>query len=226
MGRTPSTSRLSRWTLCAPAASLLWGAFAAVAPLASQAPRVNLMVTLAPEKNPGAGRRPWIQVRDLLADRRWSDALDQAFPIRMQFRLEIWRSREGWLDDFQRATEWTMVIQREPLQDVYRVTRILLQGPEQFQFATRDDLARWVRQVNQVEVLPRGTGTFYYNVLLRITALSDEDMEELERFLAGDTATTPRQPSSIGRSLRRFLLRLGGLPLQDLDERSERFVVR
>ncbi|HLB53504.1 MAG TPA: DUF4390 domain-containing protein, partial [Gemmatimonadales bacterium] len=175
----------------------------------------------------GGARKPLIQVRDLLADRTWAQALDQAFPIRMEFRLEIWRSREGWLDDFQRATEWSMVIQREPLQDVYRITRILLSGPEDFRFATRDDLDRWVRQVNQIDVVPRGTGSFYYNVLLRITALSDEDMEELERFLSGADPEAPRQqPSTLGRSVRRFLLRMAGLPLQDLEARSERFVVR
>jgi len=120
-----------------------------------------------------------------------------------------------------------MVIQREPLQDVYRITRILLSGPEDFRFATRDDLDRWVRQVNQIDVVPRGTGSFYYNVLLRITALSDEDMEELERFLSGADPEAPRQqPSTLGRSVRRFLLRMAGLPLQDLEARSERFVVR
>ncbi len=207
-------------------AAFLFALCAASTAVQAQSPRVSLAVSLGPEPSPGAGRHAWIQVRDLLADRTWVDALDQAFPIRMQFRLEIWRSREGWLDDFQRATEWTMVIQREPLQDVYRVTRILLSGPEQFQFATRDELARWVRQVNRIEVLPRGSGTFYYNVVLQLSTLSIEDMEELERFLAGDTANTPRPPSSIGRSLRRFLLRLAGLPSQDLQARSERFVIR
>jgi len=211
-------------------APLIWfllGSALAAPPVSAQTPRVNLVVTLSPETNPGSARKPWIQVRDLLADRTWSQALDQAFPIRMEFRLEIWRSREGWLDDFQRATEWSMVIQREPLQDVYRVTRILLSGPEDFRFATRDELGSWVRQVNQIDVVPRGTGTFYYNVLLRITALSDEDMEELERFLSGADPEAPRrQPSSLGRSLRRFLLRMAGLPLQDLETRSEKFVVR
>ena len=196
-------------------------------PLGAQAERVSLAVTLSPDPEPSGGRRPLIQVRNLLADRTWSQALDQAFPIRLEFRLEIWRSRPGWLDDFQRATEWSVVIQREPLQDVYRYTRILLAGPEDFRFPTRDELARWVGQVNLINVLPRGTGTFYYNVSLRISALSDEDMRELERFLSGANPDADvRPPSSLGMAVRRFLLRMAGLPLQQLSGRSETFLVR
>ncbi|HLG05980.1 MAG TPA: DUF4390 domain-containing protein [Gemmatimonadales bacterium] len=206
---------------------LLLGLGLAAAPVAAQTPRVRLTVALSPDSTSRGARLPWIQVHDLLADRTWSEALDQAFPIRLEFRLEIWRSRVGWVDNFERATEWSVVIQREPLQDVYRVTRIVRSGPEDFRFATRDDLDRWVRQVIEPEVEPSRSGTFYYSVQLRISALSDEEMEELERFLSGADPDSPRRPpSSLGRSIRRFLLRVAGMPLQDLEARSEPFTVR
>jgi hypothetical protein len=194
--------------------------------LVAQAPRVGLSVRLSPDSTPGGARRPWIQVRNLIADPVWSEALDRTFPVRLEFRLEIWRSRDGWIDDFERATEWSLVIQREPLQDVFRVTRILLSGPEEFRFATRNELDAWIRQVTQVEALPRGTGSFYYNVTLRISALSDEDVEELERFLSGDPNAPRRESSPLMRALRGFFLRMAGLPVQLLESRSERFVVR
>jgi hypothetical protein len=196
------------------------------APAASQNPRVAVVVGLAPQAEPNGARRAMVQVQDLLSDQRWSGALDQSFPIRLSFRLEILRTREGWIDDFQRATEWTTVIQREPLEDQYRVTRILLSGPEEFRLTTREELDRWVRAINLVDALPQGTGTFYYTVTLRITALSDEDMEELDRFLAGLPANPSRERSSIGRSLRRFLLRVAGLPGEELEVRSPTFAVR
>ncbi len=195
-------------------------------PAAAQGGRVSLSLRLSPDSTLEGARRPWIQVRDLIGDPTWSEALDQTFPVRLLFRLEIWRGRGGLIDDFQRATEWSLVIQREPLQDVYRVTRILQSGPEEFRFATRDELAAWIRQVNQVDVLPRGSGTFYYNVILRISALSDEDMEELERFLSGDPGAPRRQPSPIVRAMRNFFLRMAGLPQQQLEARSEKFGVR
>jgi hypothetical protein len=198
----------------------------AAAPATAQAPRVSLVVALGPDNLPLHARRARVQVRDLLGDKRWSDALEQLFPIRLSFRLEIWRSRDGWIDEFQRAAEWSTVIQREPLQDQYRVTRLLLSGPEEFRFATREELDRWLRYTTEVDALPEGTGSFYYTVTLTITALSNEDMEALERFLAGQPAA-PAQPenNSIGKRVRQFLLRIAGLPWEELEVKSEKFRV-
>ena len=77
-----------------------------------------------------------------------------------------------------------------------------------------------------MDALPAGTGTFYYTVTLTITALSNEDMEALERFLAGQPAA-PAQPenNSIGKRVRQFLLRIAGLPWEELEVRSEKFRV-
>ena len=198
-----------------------------VVPFAAGQPRVGLVVGLHQQAEPNGARRALVQVQDLLADLRWSQALDQSFPIRLSFRLEIWRSREGWVDDFQRATEWSTVIQWEPLEDQYRVARILRSGAEEYRFTSKEELDKWVRAINLVDALPTGTGTFYYNVTLRITALSDEDMEELERFLSGQSgAPVPPQRSSIGRSVRRFLLRMAGLPWEELQVKSGKFTVR
>ncbi|HEU5219912.1 MAG TPA: DUF4390 domain-containing protein [Gemmatimonadales bacterium] len=206
-------------------AALALGSLAA-APVSAQTPRVSLSVALGPDNLPMHARRARVQVRDLLGDKRWSDALEQLFPIRLSFRLEIWRSRDGWIDEFQRAAEWSTVIQREPLQDQYRVTRLLLSGPEEFRFATRDELERWLRYTTEVDALPQGTGSFYYTVTLTITALSNEDMEKLERFLAGQDAA-PVQPenNSLGKRVRQFLLRIAGLPWEELEVRSEKFRV-
>ena len=195
-------------------------------PVAGQTTRVGLVLGLDQQAEANGARRALVQVQDLLRDPRWSTALEQSFPIRLSFRLEIWRSREGWVDDFQRATEWSTVIQWEPLEDQYHVTRILLSGAEEFRFASKDLLDHWISAINKVDALPQGKGNFYYTVTLRITALSDEDMEELERFLAGQAAAPGRERSSIGRSVRRFLLRMAGLPWEELEAKTGKFAVR
>ena len=206
----------------APALFLLVG-LALAAPAAAQTERVSLVVRLAPSREASGARRVRVTVRDLLQDPRWSQALDQSFPIRLSFRLEIWHARAG-LDELQRATEWSTVVQREPLEEQFRVTQILLSGPVEHRYATREELSRALGTTSEVDALPTGTGTFYYNVTLRITALSDEDMEELERFLAGDpTAPPASEGGSIGRSVRRLLLKMAGLPSQELEARSEQF---
>jgi hypothetical protein len=193
---------------------------------ASQTPRVGLVVGLWSKPEPNGARRAMVQVQDLLNDPTWSQALDQNFNIRLSFHMEIWRSREGWIDDFQRSTEWSTLIQKEPLEGQYKVTRIVLSGSEEFRFTTREELDKWVGSINLVDALPQGTGTFYYTVTLRITPLTDEEMEELERFLAGQSAVPPGPGgSSIGKSVRRFLLRLAGLPWEELEARSGKFTV-
>jgi Domain of unknown function (DUF4390) len=195
-------------------------------PAVSQTPHVGLVAGLWSKPEPNGARRAMVQVQDLLNDPSWLQALEQAFPIRLTFRLEIWHSRQGWIDEFQRATEWTTVIQKELLEDQYRVTRILAASPEEFRFSTRDELDRWIKQVNLVDALPQGTGTFYYSVSLRITALTDDQMDELERFLSGQSEPPSDQPpGSLARRVRRFLLRLAGLPEEFLEARTAKFTV-
>lgn len=200
---------------------------ATTAPSVAQNARVGLSVQLSPDSTPNGARRPRVQVRDLVADKRWAEALSQSFPIRLNFTLEVWRSRDGWIDEFQRAIQWATVIQREALQDQYRVTRIFLAGPEEFRFSTLDELDRWIRVPNEVDALPNGAGSFYYAVTLKISALSDEDMEELEQFLAGQSVNPVRsERGSVGRGLKRFMLRLAGLPGEERKAQTGRFQVR
>ena len=209
------------------AALLLLALGSGLAPsAASQTPRVGLVVGLWSKPEPNGARRAMVQVQDLLKDPTWAQALDQNFNIRLSFHLEIWRSRQGWMDDFQRSTEWSTLIQKEPLEGQYKVTRIVLSGPEEFRFTTREELEKWVGSINLVDALPQGTGSFYYVVTLRITPLTDEEIEELERFLAGQSAAPPGPGGgSLGKSVRRFLLRLAGLPWEELEARSEKFSV-
>jgi hypothetical protein len=196
------------------------------APVEAQEQRVELRVSLGPDSFPMKARPAWVQVLNLLADKRWSEALEQLFPVRLDYRLEIWRARGGWIDEFQRATEWSTVVQKEPLQDQYRVTLLLLSGPQELRFPTQNELARYLNYTNQVDALPTGTGTFYYTVTLTITALSEKDIEALERFLAGQPAA-PAVPerNSLMQRFRQLLLRAAGLPWDELEGKSPSFRV-
>ena len=75
--------------------------------------------------------------------------------------------------------------------------------------------------------MPQGNGTFYYHINLKIQTLSDQELEELERFLRGEAQAPPQQDrGSIGRTIRRFLARLGGgLPFEELEEKTGQFTV-
>jgi len=82
----------------------------------------------------------------------------------------------------------------------------------------------------QVNVRPAEPGRYYYAGSLQVTTLSDSDLDELERFLAGDLGQSEDRGGNLGdalgREATRFLLRLAGLPSQRLEARSPPFLVR
>jgi hypothetical protein len=63
-----------------------------------------------------------------------------------------------------------------------------------------------------------------------VSTLSDSDLDELERFLAGDLRRDAKGGENLGdalgRGATRFLLRLAGLPSLRLEARSDQLVVR
>jgi hypothetical protein len=81
-----------------------------------------------------------------------------------------------------------------------------------------------------VNVRLQESGGYYYAATLQVSTLSDSDLDELKRFLAGDMGTAAEGSDGIGdavgRSATRLLLRLAGLPSLRLEARSSRFVVR
>jgi hypothetical protein len=77
---------------------------------------------------------------------------------------------------------------------------------------------------------PVGAARYYYAGSLQVTTLSDSDLDELERFLAGDMGQAGERDGNLGdalgREATRFLLRLAGLPSLRLEVRSPPFTVR
>ena len=124
---------------------------------------------------------------NLLEDTPWLSALREGLPVRLQYRLEVWRSREGWLDEVDRTVEWTVVVRHEPLLDQFAVTRL---GPGRVsqtrRAATAGGLAGMLSLPFQVRIGPRTPGRYYYTASLDVTTLSDSDLEKFERLLRGE----------------------------------------
>lgn len=197
-------------------------------PSAAQSPSVSLTVTLDRTIQRNGGQRPIIQLNDLLTDERWARELDNSLPLIVNYQVETWRSRDGWIDELMGTVTWQTIVQKEPLQDEYAVSIVVqdqVQRPQRF--GIRDSAAAYLNLRQRVETYPLRAGRFYYHVTARITVLSDRDMDQLERFLAGDPdLDIPARGTQVGRGIRRFLLRIAGLPSQDLQARSEQFNVR
>jgi hypothetical protein len=96
----------------------------------------------------------------------------------------------------------------------------------QTRFSTLQDLELDLERGNQIGIAPAAIGEYYFTSTLRIRTLSDEEMEDLERFLQGNPTPEERERGSVlSRAARRLLLRFGGLPFEELEARSSRFVV-
>jgi len=199
--------------------------------LAAQAGPVRLVVSLALDSAPTGARAPVVRSENLLAsESRWLTALRSGLPVRLHYRVEIWRSRNGWFDDFAQQVEWDVVVRHEPLLDHYTLLTLVGQRRQERRYATLDALGAALAFAYQVNVRPDQPGGYYYAASLQVSTLSDSDLDELKRFLEGDIGEAAQGGEGIGdavgRGTTRLLLRLAGLPSLRLEARSPRFVVR
>ncbi len=150
--------------------------------------------------------------------------------MRLHYRLEVWRSREGWFDNFERQTQWDVVVRHEPLLDQYSLITIVGGRGQERRYATLDALSAALAFSFQVNIRPALAGRYYYAAALEISTLSDSDLDELRRFLEGDpdddNGGKEKSGGALGRGATRLLLRLAGLPTLRLEARSNAFEVR
>ena len=171
-------------------------------------------------------RDPIVRTLNLLAETPWLSALRQGLPVRLQYRLEVWRSREAWLDDVQRQIEWTVVVRHEPLLDQFSVVRLL--PPNRVLrnvYATPGALASALGAAYPIRVAPKEAGRYYYSASLTVATLSDSDLDKLDRVLRGELDPRTSEGGSLAERARRLVLRLAGLPTLSLSASSEAFEV-
>ncbi len=190
---------------------------------------VRLEVRLTPDSAPRGGRAPVVRSDNLLGDGRWLSTLRSGLPVRLHYRVEVWRSRSGWLDQLTRQVYWDVVVRHEPLLDQYTLLTIFGSRVQERRYATLDALTAALAFAYQINVSPTEAGNYYYTTTLEVSTLSDSDLDELERFLEGDLEGARGREGigdALGRGATRFLLRLAGLPSLRLEARTQRFAIR
>jgi hypothetical protein len=190
---------------------------------------VRLQVRLTPDTAESGARAPVVRSENLFGDGRWLSTLRSGLPVRLHYRIEVWRSRDGWLDQLTRQVYWDVVLRHEPLLDQYTMLTIFGSRVQERRYATLDALTAALAFAYQINVSPSQEGSYYYTATLEVSTFSDSDLDELERFLEGDlgSAGDDGAPgSALERGVTRFLLRLAGLPTLRLEARTRRFAVR
>jgi uncharacterized protein DUF4390 len=167
---------------------------------------------------------PRVQAAALLANGKFIALMRSGFPLRLHYRLELWRARSGWFDDHVNEASWDVVAHYDPLADDFVLVR---SGGIAARYARVDALAQALHVPYKVTLSPKGAGTFYYLCRLDVSTLNDTDLEEVEQWLKGEVtpAVSGRGDltNAVVRGAQRLLVRIAGLPRLTLEARSEPF---
>ncbi|MGH7607058.1 MAG: hypothetical protein ACREME_06930 [Gemmatimonadales bacterium] len=204
-------------------ALLVVAAAALASPARAQGGNPTLTVTLQ-------SNVPRVRSTGLLSDGKFVALMRSGFPLRLAYTLELWKVRSSWFDQYVREASWEAVARHDPLADDFVLIRSA--GGRQgsvTRYATPEELARAldIPYTVTLRTTGAGSGRFYFLARLEVTTLNDTDMEELSRWLAGDVGPAVSGEGNIGEALargaQRVLVRLAGLPRQQLEARSPRF---
>ena len=164
---------------------------------------------------------PRVRSTGLLTDGKFVGLMRSGFPLRLHYRLELWKVRSSWFDQFIREVSWDAVARNDPLADDFVLIR---QGGAVSRYATPEELAAALDIPYVVTLRPTEGGRYYFIARLEVTTLNDTDLQELSRWLSGDVGPAVSSGENFGdalaRGAQRVLVRLAGLPRQQLEARS------
>jgi hypothetical protein len=162
---------------------------------------------------------PSVKVLGLLGEARWQEALDDAFVVRLGWRVELWRDRTLF-DQNVREVKFDIVIQRDPLLGQYQYTLFQDGNPptDAPPFTELATFAALVEQPIRIDrFAPTDEGSYYYSVTLEVSALDDDEFAEMRRFMgSGDGG-------SLLDAVRGSILKWVGIPSQTFSTRSTHF---
>ncbi|HEU0016432.1 MAG TPA: hypothetical protein VFQ45_22320 [Longimicrobium sp.] len=201
------------------AAFLLAAALLLAPPAAAQSRRP---LAVAPG-GPAAQHRPVISTEGLLRDRSLLHALESGLPLRFHFRAELWR--KDVLDRLAGVQEISRAVLRAGLDEGYT----LEDGQTQRRYPTLAAIESALQAAFAPTLRPVAVGRYYWIVTLEVSTLSLSDLDELRRWLRGQARPAVAGQKPVGRAvesgLRRFFVRLLGLPTRRYEVRSAAFTV-
>lgn len=187
-------------------------------PIAPQQQGISIVVDTA------NGFRPVVQLRGILGDRELEEATRSGLPLRLDFRVELWR--DGFIDDLAATETWNSVVLFEPLDRQYIVRP---RSGRALRFASYAGVRQALEAALPVDMTPTRPGRYYYTATLRIETLSVSDLDELERWLQGELGPAVSGdrsiPGAVVEGAKRLMIRVLGLPAKHFDARSIRFRV-
>lgn len=161
----------------------------------------------------------------VLAEAALEDALQSGLPLRLRFRVELWRER--FFDELVDRSDWTVLLAFEPLERRYLIARDGADQPEVH--PSYADARAAIERPYSPPLRATRPGRYYYLASLEIESLTLSDLEELDHWLRGELGPAVTGRSSVlgalGTGLRRALIRMLRLPTRQYQARSPVFEV-
>lgn len=153
--------------------------------------------------------------------------LQSGFPLYVTHRVELWRARANWFDQFIAEVIWEVIVTYDPLSERFLTAR---SDGARGVYRGAQELERALSTVYRVPLGVPGPGRFYTVATVEATPLNDSDLEETARWLRGDlpeaaTGEGGTVGDALARGARRLLVRAAGLSEITLTTRSERVTV-
>jgi hypothetical protein len=177
---------------------------------------------------------PTVRAVGVVTDTAMLQLVRSGFPMRLHYRLELWAARRLF-DNLLATVEWNVVVRYDALNEQYRVFRVD-STVESVRYRTLGVFSRVGDAAAEVErpmrvALPASVRSDrqYYRAVLDVQTLSNNDLDEIDRWLRGELSPAvrgQRNPgTAIGRGMRRVLVRLLGEE-RHLESRTPSFRVQ
>jgi len=167
-----------------------------------------------------------VEVAYLLADQSLLEAIHSGLPLRIRILTQLWK--DGFFDNVKGRYEWRASVLYDPLTRRYRVQTGTEEGVVH-EVNTLEEARQTLQLTLDIPIVPSEEGRYYYEADVEMETLSLSDFEELQRWLQGELAPAMARDEDVqgamARGVRRFLVRMLGLPARRFRVRSPTFEV-
>ena len=122
-----------------------------------------------------------VEVARLVDDQALAQALHEGLPLRISVSVELWADR--FFDSEQGREEWKASVLYDPVTLAYEVQ---IGERDAIRLRTLPQVREQLQRSFAVDLRPRREGRYYYLATVEMATLSLSDLEELQRWLAGE----------------------------------------
>jgi uncharacterized protein DUF4390 len=159
---------------------------------------------------------------------RLEETLFQGMPATIAYEVGVWKRRAFWFDKSIVAMKREHKVAFVPWAKSFRVRSGFGVTADSRSVTSLDSLKAWLFQERRLALVPAAaldsTGSYYVSVRITIRPVTEEDLGELEDWLAGESPEPEQTTRGLPRTLLGIAAGLSGLGDRTALVKSERFV--